>query len=213
MTIRKWFFLFWTTMAIGAGATLVTGLAMQLMDQTLRAYGWSGAGFNTFNMVLVGLLIGAFSQMGFFAYLTVNYIALSVFRKSYLWSALQAYTTVFALGFLVYVLYQSREQTGMVLFWALPIVLAAVAWGVGYWKTRLTNNKAFIPTLFLMIVVTSIEAWPSFQGEGGEVSASAIWFMMIPLAACNAYQILTLQRITSSPDKKEAASARGAKTA
>ncbi|SDS53226.1 KinB signaling pathway activation protein [Paenibacillaceae bacterium GAS479] len=212
MTIRKWFFLFWTTMAIGAALTLITGFAMQWMDQTIQAYGWSGAGFNAFNMVLVGLLIGAFSQMGFFAYLTLNYIALSVFRKAYLWSTLQAYTTVFVLGFLGYILYQSRDQTGMVLFWLLPILLAAAAWATGYMKTRMTNNRAFIPTLFLMIVVTAIEAWPSFQGEEGVISASAIWFMMIPLIVCNAYQILILHRITATTDK-EAVPATGAKSA
>lgn len=189
-------------MAIGAGVTLLTGFGMQWMDQTLRAYGWSGAGFNAFNMALVGLLVGAFSQMGFFAYLTLNYIAMSVFRKAYLWNALQAYTTIFALGFLGYILYGSREQTGPVLFWLLPLFLALTAWAIGYIKSRMTNNRAFIPTIFLMIVVTSIEAWPSFQGEGGEISSSAVWFMILPLIVCNAYQILMLHRITASLDKK-----------
>ncbi|MGK9254822.1 KinB-signaling pathway activation protein [Paenibacillus humicus] len=211
MTIRKWFHLFWTTLALGAATTLIVGVLMLLTDKSFSVFGWSGFGFNLFNMMLVGLLIGAFSQMGFFAYLTVNYIALSVFRKAYLWNALQAYTTIFALGFLGYVLYGAREDLGNVVFWALPLGLAAVSWAVGAWKSRMTNNHAFIPTLFLMVVVTAIEAWPSFQpGDDGSVSTSAILFMMAPLVVCNAYQILLLHLITGS---RKAVDAPEAKTA
>lgn len=210
MTIRKWLQLFWTTLAAGGITTLLIGFLMQWTDPTFHVFGWSAVGFNAFMMLLVGLLIGAFSQMGFFAYLTLNYIALSVFRKAYLWNALQAYTTVFALGFLVYILYQSRYDLGNIMYWALPLALAVMAYFVGMWKTRMTNNHAFIPTLFLIVVVTAVEAWPSFQGEEGVVSPSSILFMMAPLVVCNSYQILMLHRFTG---KKTAARAASAKTA
>ncbi|GGG07358.1 KinB-signaling pathway activation protein [Paenibacillus abyssi] len=192
MNIRKWFFLFWSCMAVGAVTTAITGSIMQWTDQSFGFMGLEAAGFNALMMALVGTMIGAFSQMGFFAYLTLNYIALSVFRKKYLWNALQAYTTIFAVFLLGYVLYENRAALNNWMFWALPLVLAVFSWIVGVIKVKQTNRSAFIPTLFLMYVGTTLEAWPAL---GGENNASAVIFMFIPLFVCNAYQILLLHRI------------------
>lgn len=207
MNLRKWFFLFWTCMAVGGAATVLTGSVMQWADQSYGLLGLRAAGFNVLMMALVGLLIGAFSQMGFFAYLTLNYIAMSVLGKRYLWISLQAYTTVFVLAFIGYMLFQSRDRLGGWLFWVLPLLLAAAAAAAAALKARLTNKSAIVPTLFLMVVATAIEAWPSFQGEG---NAGGVIFMTVPLLACNGYQILMLHRLVN---KKEAGSRIKAKTA
>ncbi|XEC94586.1 KinB-signaling pathway activation protein [Paenibacillus tarimensis] len=192
MNLRKWFFLFWSCMAVGAVITAVTGSIMQWTDQSFGFMGLEAAGFNAAMMALVGTMIGAFSQMGFFAYLTLNYIALSIFRKKYLWSALQAYTTLFSVVAFGYILYENRAGLNNWMFWVLPLSLAVLSWGVAYIKVKQTNPTAFIPTLFLMFVGTMIEAWPTLS-EGN--NATAIIFMMVPLFACNAYQILMLHRI------------------
>ncbi|AJY77697.1 KinB-signaling pathway activation protein [Paenibacillus beijingensis] len=207
MNLRKWFFLFWTCMAVGGAVTILTGSIMQWADQSYGFLGLRAAGFNAFMMALVGLLIGAFSQMGFFAYLTLNYIAMSVLGKRYLWIALQAYTTVFALAFIGYILFQGRDRLGEWLFWGLPLLLVAAAAAAAAVKSHLTNKSAIIPTLFLMVVVTAIEAWPSFQAES---NAGGIIFMIVPLLACNAYQILMLHRFVN---KEEAGPRVKAKTA
>ncbi|MFF2484104.1 KinB-signaling pathway activation protein [Paenibacillus sp. NPDC058071] len=203
MTIRKWFFLFWSCMAVGAVVTAVSGSIMRLTDSEFAVMGLEAAGFNALMMLMVGLMIGAFSQMGFFAYLTLNYIALSVFRKSYLWNALQGYTTLFAVGGLGYLLYEQRTNNWF--FWVLPLVLALGSIGIAYLKIKQTNRSAFIPTLFLMFFITFIEAWPALQGE---TNISAIIFMMIPLFACNAYQILMLPRLLQNAKTDSAASAK-----
>ena len=193
MTLRKWFFLFWSCMAIGGAVTAVTGLIMQWTDQSFGFMGLEATGFNAGMMALSGIMIGAFSQMGFFAYLTLNYIALSVFRKQYLWNALQAYTTLFAVFLFGYLLYGNRATLGDTLYWMLPLLLAAGSWVVAVVKSKQTNKSALIPTLFLTFVVTVVELWPSLNGE--ESNASAVVFMLVPLFACNAYQILMLHRI------------------
>ena len=191
-------------MAVGGVTTTIVGSIMQWTDQSFGFMGLQAAGFNALMMALVGLLFGAFSQMGFFAYLTLNYIALSVFRKSYLWNALQAYTTIFLLGGIGYLLYQDRERLNNWVFWALPLGLALGAWLVAYLKVKQTNNNAFIPTLFLQVVVTVLESWPSLQGE--EANATAIVFMVIPMFICNAYQIMWLHRLVRKPQTTGSAS-------
>ncbi len=177
-------------MAVGAVVTVVSGSIMQWTDQSFGFMGLEAAGFNAFMMAMVGLLIGAFSQMGFFAYLTLNYIALSIFRKSYLWNALQGYTTLFAVFGLGYMLYEQRTNEWF--FWVLPLALLICSLGVAYVKVKQTKPSAFVPTAFLMFFVTFVEAWPALQGD---TNISAIVFMIIPLFVCNAYQILMLHRL------------------
>jgi len=193
VTLRKWFFLFWSTMAIGAGVSMVLGLTMLLTDQEFGFLGIKATGFNLIMMFLAGTVIGAFSQMCFFAYLTLNYIALSVFRKKYLWNALQGYTTIFAVFLLGYVLYEGRLNNWF--FWVLPLCLFLMSLAVAWFKVKQTNRSAFIPTMFLMFVVTSIEAYPAIQGEN---NIGAIIFMMLPLFACNLYQNHQMAKLTAN---------------
>ncbi|MFD0590822.1 KinB-signaling pathway activation protein [Paenibacillus sp. GCM10027627] len=190
MNLRKWFFLFWSTMAIGALVCVLCGLVMLLTDQEFGFLGMEATGFNAMTMAISGLMIGAFSQMGFFAYLTLNYIALSVFRKKYLWNALQGYTTLFAVFGLGYVLYE--EKTNNWFFWVLPLILLVASLLVTWLKVKQTNKTAFIPTMFLMFVVTFVEAWPALQGD---TNVAAIVFMMVPLFVCNAYQNMMMHRL------------------
>ncbi len=170
---------------------MIVGTVMQWADPSFGFLGMKATGFNALMMLIVGLLFGAFSQMGFFSYLTLNYIALSVFRKNYLWNALQAYTSLFALGGVGYILYQERDTLhNNWMFWVLPLTLALASWAVAYVKVKQTNNNAFIPTLFLLIVITLLEAWQTLHSN-----ATAMTFMVIPMFVCNAYQILWLHRL------------------
>ncbi|WP_338044973.1 KinB-signaling pathway activation protein [Paenibacillus lignilyticus] len=205
MNLRKLFFLFWSTMAVGGVVTIVVGSIMQWTDASFGFMGLEAAGFNAAMMALVGLLFGAFSQMGFFAYMTLNYIALSVIRRNYMWNALQAYTTLFALGGIGYLLYQDRVKLdNNWIFWVLPLGLGLASWAVAYYKAKLTNNNAFIPTLFLQVVVTLLEAWPSIRGE--ESNVTAMIFMIIPMFVCNAYQILWLHKLVRKQQTTDSAS-------
>lgn len=190
VNIRKWFFLFWSTMAIGGVVSAIVGTVMQWADPSFGFLGMKATGFNVLMMMLVGLLFGAFSQMGFFAYMTLNYIALSVLRKSYLWNALQAYSSLFMLGGIGYMLYDERDTQNGWIFWVLPLGILLASWAVAAAKVKQTNKSAFIPTMFLLIVVTLLEAWQSLQSN-----VTAMTFMVIPMFVCNAYQIMLLHRL------------------
>lgn len=200
MNLKKWFFLFWSGMVVGGLACVITGALMAWVDPEFGFLGFKAVGFNALMMGLVGLMIGAFSQMGFFAYLTLNYIALSVFGKKYLWNALQGYTTLFAAIGLGYMLYEQRLNNWF--FWTLPITLLLFSVVVSWFKVKQTNKTAFVPTMFLMFFITFIESWPALQGE---TNVSAIVFMMVPLFVCNAYQIMMMHRLVKKQTTDSAA--------
>lgn len=193
MTLKKWIFLFWSTIAIGAGVSMVAGLIMLLTDQEFGFLGLKATGFNVLMMFLAGATIGAFSHMGFFAYLTLNYIALSVFRKKYLWNALQGYTTIFAVFLLGYLLYEGRNNN--VFFWMLPLGLLLCSLAASWIKVKQTNKNAFIPTMFLMFVITVIEGYPALQGDN---NVATVLFMLLPLFACNFYQNYQMAKLTTN---------------
>ncbi|GJM83195.1 hypothetical protein HMSSN139_56910 [Paenibacillus sp. HMSSN-139] len=58
----------------------------------------------------------------------------------------------------------------------------------------MTNVTAWIPTLFFMIAVTIVETVGVLKIG---VNSATAW-IVAPLIACNAYQILILQRVLSS---------------
>lgn len=199
MNLRKLFFLFWSSMAVGGVTCTVLGLALQFTDQSYGFLKVEETGYNALMMAISGLMIGVFAMMGFFAYLTVNYIALSIFRQKYLWTMLQGYTSLFATFALGYMLYGDRERLSNWLYWVLPIALAIGSILVAYFKTKQTNRSAFVPTVFLMFVVTVLEAWPSINGETNAVS---VIFMITPLFICNAFQIMWLHKLVGTTSQK-----------
>ncbi|PWV94368.1 KinB signaling pathway activation protein [Paenibacillus cellulosilyticus] len=199
MNLRKLFFLFWSSMAVGAVTCTVLGLALQFTDQSYGFLKVEETGYNALMMAISGLMIGVFAMMGFFAYLTVNYIALSIFRQKYLWTMLQGYTSLFATFALGYMLYGERERLSNWLYWVLPIALAIGSIIVSYFKAKQTNRSAFVPTIFLMFVVTVLEAWPSINGETNAVS---VVFMITPLFVCNAFQIMWLHKLVGTTNQK-----------
>lgn len=194
MNLRKWMTLFGTTILMGGAASLVTGVVMLLCDSSFHVVKTGGDWlFNVIMMALAGLTFGAFAHMGFFAYLMLNYIARSIFKRPYLWVALQGFIALFVLIEIAYWTYDSDFPAYT--FWLVPIVLAAVSAAVARWKVKETTAGAWIPTLFYLIAVTTIEAMPGFQS--GKITS--LVFSLIPLFVCNSYQILRLHRILVKP--------------
>lgn len=195
MNLKKFSFLFWTTLCVGGAVMLLTGLSMQLFQQELtKLKGPVDILLNIFQLGIIGLTMSVYAQMGFFAYLTLNYIALGFFKKS--WQYIQIVITVFVildLMFLRTLLGQERDILADII---LGVVLLVVAIVVTYFKVKGTNTSSIIPTLFFMIVATTIEALSALN-----ISQAATWFVFMPLVSCNAYQILLLHRLVG--DKKD----------
>lgn len=213
MTFKSWLKLFSKTIGLGGLICVVLGLFMMFTNVEFGFFNVELAEGSRFGAIVVNVLlmlfagctIGAFCHMGFFAYLTLNYIALSIFRKKYLWYTIQAYSTVFALGLVGYLLFDIRTNNWF--FWAFPLVLAILSLIISYFKVKATKKEAFIPTMFLLVVMTLILSTPVLKLD---YNLSAVIFMVTPILVCNAYQNHMLGVITA---KKKADAAEIAESA
>lgn len=142
----------------------------------------------------LGFVFSMISQTGFFAYMFINRFGHSFFR-SY-WPVVQALLVAFVLFDLVYFPYQGSDiPLYLLILMAAGILLIALI--VATIKVKETNRSAFIPTLFVMVVMTAIEWVPGLRA-----SIDYAWLMIFPLLACNAYQLLILHRLTRNDTKK-----------
>ncbi|MFD0694254.1 KinB-signaling pathway activation protein [Paenibacillus sp. GCM10027628] len=192
MTLRKWFHLFWTTLVLGMIVSIVIGLILQYSDQEFSVMGLSAVGFNVVNMLLGGATISVLSQMGFFAYLIVRFIAAGIIRSRKIWDLLQLTLVIVTLFDLAYLRTTNFEGSGTFISYSiLPVIILIISLGIAYWKMKMTNRNAFIPTLFFMSAVTILEAVPALKLD----NAASTFFMVAPLLVCNAWQILILHKI------------------
>lgn len=193
MTLRKWFKLFWETLLVGAVASIITGIGLQVGSGAISFKGFSD--YVAYFVILFGygMLASVYSQLGFFAYLILNYMGNGVFSKRG-WQYIQMVLTILALlelmFFRTFVGGESGNKSDLVLGGVILIVSVVVA----YFKTKLTNASAWIPTLFFLIAVTIIEIVGGLKINVNNATA----LIVIPLLACNAFQILILHRVVAN---------------
>lgn len=189
VTLRKWSFLFYTTLLIGALGAVISGV---LIGQETTSGGFANFGMGVIGSLIAGLMFSVVSQMGFFAYLTINYLALSVLRRKSLWSGVQV--IIIAFVFIDFVVLRhdifAKNESMLGYVW-LPLGLLAYAVAVAYAKVRATNRSAWIPTVFFMFVVTILEWIPALR----ENNIKSMTMMIVPLLLCNTWQIMQLHRI------------------
>ncbi|MDZ5474678.1 KinB-signaling pathway activation protein [Bacillus sp. 31A1R] len=141
----------------------------------------------------VGLIFSIISQMGFFAYLTVHRFGLGIFKSLKLWNAVQLILIVFVLFDLVYFRFKAfaKEGDSILSYVGVAIFIALVGIIIAYIKSKQTNKEAFIPALFFMVVVTTLEWVPVLRVN----EESWLYLMLLPLLVCNAYQLLILHKL------------------
>src|SRR6185312_14591535 len=152
-----------------------------------------GAILSTFIwLVGVGLIFAVVSQVGFFAYLFIHQFGLGLFRSISLWNAVQLVLVFVVLFDLVYFRFQNFAGEGESLLPYVVLALFILAAGVitAFMKAKMTNRTTFVSALFFMVVVTILEWLPVLRPN----EESWIYLMIFPLIACNAYQILMLQK-------------------
>jgi KinB signaling pathway activation protein len=193
MRLKNWLFLFWTTLLIGVIAAVGTGIYMEFgqleydstADWFIGLIGKLGA----------GLMFSLIAQMGFFAYLTIHYFALILFKAKWVWQTAQV--IIVAIVFVDLAYFRQFLNADKIVdadnYFILPGVLLILSILVAVWKSKLTNLTAFVPTVFFMFVFTSLEAFPAIRLDN-ELS---IQLMTGTLLICNAWQILQLHRLVS----------------
>ncbi|WP_368653740.1 KinB-signaling pathway activation protein [Ornithinibacillus sp. 4-3] len=199
MNSRKLVGFFFKTLFLGAIICLVASFFIKsdVYLDNIKAGEWFGlVGLFAWYMVY-GMLYSIISQAGFFAYLFINRFGLGLFRS--FWPTVQGLLIAFVIFDLVYFPYKATE--GIALYWFIAMALAIFAYGwiIAKIKAKETHARAFMPALFLMVVMTAIEWVPGLRSEGIDITA----LMIITLLACNTYQLLMLHRL-SPPGQTQA---------
>lgn len=190
LSIKKWFHLFWTTLLIGAGGAVIAGLALQFVNGKIDFK--SVGDFFLYPLILLGygMLVSVYSQLGFFAYLILNYMGNGVFPQK-VWKYIQLVLSVLALLELIFLRTVVGGERNVMSDLILGIVILLAAIIVSYFKVKSTNISALIPTFFFMTAISIVEVIGVLR-IGVD---SATVFIVVPLIACNAFQILMLHRI------------------
>ncbi|MRN57074.1 KinB-signaling pathway activation protein [Paenibacillus monticola] len=190
MSIRKWFYLFWTTLLIGAGGAVIAGLALQTVNGRIDFK--SVADFWLYPLILFGygVLVSVYAQLGFFAYLILNYMGIGVFPRK-IWQYIQLVLAVLALLELIFLRTFVGGDRDVISDLVLGISILLTALIVTYFKVKSTNASAWIPTFFFMSAISIVE----IIGVLRIGVDSATVFIVVPLVACNAFQILMLHRV------------------
>ncbi|UOE55665.1 KinB-signaling pathway activation protein [Cytobacillus oceanisediminis] len=200
MTSRNWVKLFISTLLVGGLTTGVVGFIVRWDEfapifadfdflEILSVFFW---------LIGVGLIFSIISQMGFFAYLTVHRFGLGIFKG--LWNPIQIVLILFALFDLVYFRYKAFAGGGdsMLPYIGVAAFLLIVALVVAAIKAKQTNQHAFIPAVFFMVVVTAIEWVPVLRVN----EESWLYLMLFPLLVCNTYQLLILHKLNEDSQKQ-----------
>ena len=190
MSLRKYGWLFITTLLLGGlGGVLVAFI----FDLSKLLEGSIGNFFvGTLMYLLYGMTISIVAQMGFFAYMTINYFAKTIFKTPSMWKSVQAFLIIFVFFDMIYLRYTSLGEGGSIgPYFIEPIILLIVAVVTAYGKVNLTNRTAWVPTLFFMYVVTALEWIPALK----ENDVHATLSMLVPLLFCNVWQVMQLHRL------------------
>jgi KinB signaling pathway activation protein len=190
MNLRKLFFWFWTTLLIGGVAAFAFSLALRP---------WLGA-LPWLDVLLMGLTFATVSMLGLFSYLIFQWLATGLLRTAKRYHVLLIVLLIVILLNLIYLNMSQFQDQPLWIHFSIPLVVLIVAAIVTVFKVRWTNKQALIPTFFFMVVVTILEVIPSLNPKDGQLPVVTIYFTIIILLLCNAWQILQLHRLVN---KKE----------
>ncbi|PBB05204.1 KinB-signaling pathway activation protein [Salimicrobium humidisoli] len=194
MNSRKWVRMFMTTLALGGTVVLIASFFFRA-DAYMEALDPLQIG-ELFGVLIFflgyGLIFSVISQMGFFAYLMINQFATGMFRG--FWRPLQAFLIIFTLFDLVYFRYLASDDGNIWGYLATAAGLLVASYLVAKRKVYETNKTAFLPAMFFMTVITTVEWLPGLYLD----DSAYTWLMIIGLFVCNSYQLLLLHRLVGT---------------
>ena len=139
--------------------------------------------------VVVGLLVATISQLAYFIYLFINQLCIGIFGK--IWPHVQIVVTVFTIFDLVYFRFLRFGGTDQIIsFIWLPIVVIIFAIITSNIKNKQSKKNLWIPSMFFMIVMTTVELIPFLRVE----DTSWIYLTIFGLLLCNSYQLIMLPK-------------------
>ncbi|MBP2243325.1 KinB signaling pathway activation protein [Cytobacillus eiseniae] len=200
MTSRNWVKLFLSTLLVGGITTGIVGFIVRWNEfkSIFTSFDLLEILSVLFWLVGVGFIFSVLSQAGFFAYLTVHRFGLGIFKSHSLWNSVQVILILVVLFDLVYLRYNEFAADGDSIWPYIGVAAFLLIVGVivAVIKMKMTNKEAFIPALFFMIVVTTLEWVPILRVN----ETSWLYLMIFPLLVCNTYQLLILQKLNKSSE-------------
>ncbi|MEC0243973.1 KinB-signaling pathway activation protein [Paenibacillus dokdonensis] len=191
MNLKNWSKLFIQTLLVGAIVSIITGFLLPYSRESISFKDTSDILFYLLILFGFGAMTSVYSQLGFFAYMILNYTAIGVFpRKA--WQYIQFVLAILALlEVMFFRSFVGRENSSQMADMLLGIAILIVAVAVAYFKVRATNPSAWVPTIFFMTAITIVEMVGGLKINDN----NATIFIVIPLLACNSYQILILHKL------------------
>lgn len=200
MNTRKLVNMFFKTLFIGGTVGLITSFFVMSSEYIaiLKPFDFMELiGLLLFFLGL-GLVFSVVSQTGFFAYLFIHRYGQGFFR-SY-WPTVQLLIIAFVIFDLIYFPYKGAEgKISLLTFILMTSFIVIFALIVAQIKVKKTNRTAFVPTLFVMIVITALE-W-SLVLRTSDLNYMIL--MLMPLLVANAYQILILHEVTKLDEEQK----------
>lgn len=209
MTIRNWVKFFFMAMIVGGGVTGVASLFIRWdFYQPYLVNGEIGEFIAAFTwMILLGFTMSVIAQAGFFAYLTLHQVGVNIFRTLTLWNWVQMLLIVIVLIDLVVFRFAPGAESAKdwLLYIGLLLFLVFAAIATALRKIQMTEKQhILIPSVFFMIVITSLEWIIALMGQKGNID-TYVALLLFPLVAVNAYQLLMLPKYNakSEEDRKK----------
>ncbi|MDQ0190441.1 KinB-signaling pathway activation protein [Alicyclobacillus cycloheptanicus] len=186
-------FIFFLTSTIVLGA--IVGVATSALG--IHLFWYTG--------IIEGGFLATTCLMGFWAYLTLNFIAnMTLPKRVWKWAqALILCVVIYDMFWSRYKLDAARHPGTHISYWpfliegAWPLCAAVLA---AIWKRKLSGKGSFLPTVFFLYVFTIID-WllVIWHHSGAVVNQTGIVMM-----ACNIYMILILGKLLSPIRERDA---------
>ena len=196
-------------MIVGGGVTGVASLFIRWdFYQPYLVNGEIGEFIAAFTwMILLGFTMSVIAQAGFFAYLTLHQVGVNIFRTLTLWNWVQMLLIVIVLVDLVVFRFAPGAESAKdwLLYIGLLLFLVFAAIATALRKIQMTEKQhILIPSVFFMIVITSLEWIIALMGQQGNID-TYVALLLFPLVAVNAYQLLMLPKYNakSEEDRKK----------
>lgn len=187
MPLKNMLYWFFSTLLLGLMVSFVLGNGLELITGE-KLIG------NRTEMILTGLTFASVSLLGFFAYLIFNWLGMGLFRHLPLFQGVQLVLTLIVLGNLLYLQMKQLSQSPLWVSFVIPFEVVLVAIFVAWLKAKWTNSSAWIPTFFFMVSATVLEAVSAINPKGTSIPLLLVFYTVLTLQICNAWQILQLHK-------------------
>jgi KinB signaling pathway activation protein len=168
---------------------LVTGLLRYLVDPNfVYQFEVDHFGYFLIFLILFGMICGTLSHIMFFCFLVINLLGKGILQNRFIWQGTQIIVVISLI-----VINHAYLQKMYISAFTILISAALVA----YYKSKLTNSSAFIPTFFFMNIGTLFALIPVWNNKPG------LLFILPAVLVCNAWQIMQLHQIVGQSADKQ----------